>query len=511
MELSSLQSVLFFFLVTLFIFLFYQNPAKKQFSTRLKAYPLLGYLPQYIKNRHRFLDWTTEILTENPTHTMIFKSLGQNSGIITANPLNIEHMLKTNFKNYPKGERAIAMLEDFLGHGIFNSDGEHWNQQRKAASFEFNKRSLRNFVVDTVHDEVVERLLPLMSKASKNNETIDLQDVLERFAVDNICKVAFNDDPACLAEEFSDSSSSRFMKAFGEAQSIVTERFVDILKVSWRIKKLLNIGSERRLKESISIVNNYAMNIIRSRKGRPLDQFNDLLSRFASNNDNSEQYLRDVVISFLTAGRETTSSALTWFFWILSTRPDVKRKILEEVRSIRDLYQNLGETFSFDELREMHYLQAAISESMRLYPPVPLDTQSCKEDDIMPDGTSVGEGWSVTYSAYGAGRLEDVWGKDCNDYKPERWLQDGVFQPENPFKYPVFHAGPRMCLGKEMAYIQMKSITACVLENFEYNVVGKDQTPEYLLSLTLRMKGGLPIQVKERERVDIFNQQGEVT
>ncbi|XP_017698038.1 cytochrome P450 94A2-like [Phoenix dactylifera] len=501
MEISCLQSV-FFFLIPLFIFIFwYQNPAKKPTPGELQAYPLLGNLPQLLKNRHRFLEWTAEALIKNPTHTIVFQSLGQVSGIQTANPLNIEHVLKTNFKNYPKGERHIEMLEDFFGHGIFNSDGERWKLQRKAASFEFNTRSLRNFVVDTVQHEVVQRLLPLLKKASKKNETLDFQDVLERFAFDNICQVAFNEDPACLTEEgFGNTISSRFMKTFGEAQNLVVERFLDALDITWRIKKLLNIGSERRLKESISIINDYTTNIIRSRKERPLDHFSDLLSRFTSNKDNTEEYLRDVVVSFLTAGRETTSSALTWFFWLLSARPDVEKKILDEVRSIRALNQKASETFSFDELREMHYLHAAISESMRLYPPVALDTLSCKEDDTMPDGTLVHKGWFVTYHAYALGRLEDVWGKDCNNYKPERWLENGIFQPENPFKYPVFHAGPRMCLGKEMAYIQMKSIAACVLEKFEFNVVGKDKTPEYILSLTLRMKGGLPIQVRERKR-----------
>jgi cytochrome P450 len=96
------------------------------------------------------------------------------------------------------------------------------------------------------------------------------------------------------------------------------------------------------------------------------------------------------------------------------------------------------------------------------------------------------------------GRIEDIWGKDCNEFKPERWLENGIFKPENPFKYPVFHAGPRMCLGKEMAYIQMKSVAASVLERFRIKIL-RESTPETLLSFTLRMKGGLPIQVSKRE------------
>uniref|UniRef100_A0A0D9YGA1 Cytochrome P450 n=1 Tax=Oryza glumipatula TaxID=40148 RepID=A0A0D9YGA1_9ORYZ len=153
----------------------------------------------------------------------------------------------------------------------------------------------------------------------------------------------------------------------------------------------------------------------------------------------------------------------------------------------------------FDELREMHYLHAAITEAMRLYPPVAMDSHCCQNDDVLPDGTFVGKGWQVTYSAYAMARLEELWGADCEEFRPERWLdEDGVFRPESPFKYPVFHGGPRMCLGKEMAYIQMKSIAACVFERFSFRFVGGEGRPGLVFSVTLRMEGGLPMRVKKR-------------
>ncbi|WOL00504.1 hypothetical protein Cni_G09217 [Canna indica] len=499
MDLRLLCLVLF--PLSLFL-LIHRDSRRRRRCTGIKSYPFLGILPQFVKNRHRFLDWSTEALLHTPTHTMSFVSPGQVGGVITANPSNVEHILKTNFGNYPKGERSSAMLVDFLGHGIFNSDGDEWKWQRKQASYEFSKRSLRNFIVHTVQSEIVHRLLPLLRKAAEEQETLDLQDVLERFAFDSICKVAFNEDPACLSRDATSSSkTSRFMKAFEEAQNLIMVRFMAAIKFAWRVKKLLNIGSEKQLKKRIAIVHDYAMEIIRARRAKAasqLDDHHDLLSRFASDDDNSEEFLRDVVTNFLLAGRETTSSALTWFFWLLSSRPDVEEKILEEVKAVRASSKNASEAFSLEELREMHYIHAAVTESMRLYPPVPIDTVACVEDDAMPDGTFVGKGWAVSYSAYSMGRMEAVWGKDCNEYRPERWLENGVFRPESPFRYPVFHAGPRMCLGKEMAYIQMKSIIACVVERFEISVVKEEKTPEHVLSLTLRMKGGLPIKIKEK-------------
>ncbi|CAN6380479.1 unnamed protein product [Urochloa humidicola] len=251
------------------------------------------------------------------------------------------------------------------------------------------------------------------------------------------------------------------------------------------------------------------MDIVRARRRRQsssslgdTDRDDDVLSRLVASGDelHSDEVLRDVVLSFLIAGRETTSSALTWFFWLLSSRADVAVRIAGEVRAVRESTgSRAGEPFGFDALRDMHYLHAALTESMRLYPPAPIDSQSCAAADTLPDGTHVGAGWSVTYSAYAMGRLEAIWGEDCAEYRPERWLgEDGAFRPESPFRYTVFHAGPRMCLGKEMAYVQMKSIVASVFEEFVVDVK-KDAAggvPEHVLSVTLRMKGGLPVQVR---------------
>lgn len=85
-------------------------------------------------------------------------------------------------------------------------------------------------------------------------------------------------------------------------------------------------------------------------------------------------------------------------------------------------------------------------------------------------------------------------------YKPKRWFDDNVvYMQESPFKFLVFHGGPRVYLGKDMAYIQMKSIAATVIEMFEFDVqLENGKCPEYMLSLTLRMKGGLSVKVEER-------------
>jgi cytochrome P450 len=223
--LITLQSlfVVLFFSSLLYLYSKTQQSTRKPTIHGLKSYPIIGHLPHFIRNSNRFLEWMTEILLQSPTRTMGFCSIGTASGILTANPENVEYMLKLNSSNYPKGERTISMMEDFLGHGIFNSDGEEWKWQRKTASYEFNKKSLRSFVVETVHFEISNRLLPILNRAADRGDKVELQDVLERFAFDNICRVVTGEDPACLTEEDREafggtSSSKEFMAAFSDAQ-----------------------------------------------------------------------------------------------------------------------------------------------------------------------------------------------------------------------------------------------------------------------------------------------------
>ncbi|TKW17293.1 hypothetical protein SEVIR_5G357000v4 [Setaria viridis] len=508
MELSLTSSPLLVLLLTLLPVLYLlrlrPDPRIQPRADGLKSYPLLGVLPHLVKNQHRLLEWSTDVVRQCPTHTMSFKVPGLAGAAITANPTNVEHIARANFANYPKGNATVSTIEDFLGHGIFNSDGDQWLWQRKAASYEFSKRSLRNFVVDTVRFEVVERLLPLLGRAATDGRTLDVQDVLEHFSFDSICRVAFGEDPACLAEEgMAAPQSAEFMRAFNDVQDGVMARFMLPISSLWRVQRMLNLESERRLRSALGTVHGYADRIVRERRERGeagLASRDDFLSRFAASGEHSDESLRDVVTNFLLAGRDTTSSALTWFFWLVSGRPEVEDRIVREIRSVRaSSHGSAAATFSFDELREMHYLHAAITESMRLYPPVAMNTHCCQQDDFLPDGTFVGKGWQATYSAYAMARVEEIWGKDCEEFRPERWLgEDGLFQPESTFRYPVFHAGPRMCLGKEMAYIQMKSIVACVFERFSFRFVGGEERPGLVLSLTRRMEGGLAMQVNKR-------------
>ncbi|CAL4959438.1 unnamed protein product [Urochloa decumbens] len=499
--------------------------------------PVLGNVVALIRNFHRFLDWATDLLAAAPSSTIEVRGpLGLGNGVATADPRAVDHLLRANFPNYVKGARFAVPFADLLGRGLFLADGRLWSLQRKLASHSFTSRSLRRFSGRVLEAHLRRRLLPLLDAAADAGEPVDLQDVLRRFTFDNICSVAFGVETSSTLLPLEDGDDRRrheaFFGAFDDAVEISFARMFHPTTAVWKAMRLAGVGSERRLREAIGVIDDYVMAMVESEERQRVRGDEDgggeqhLLSRFAAameeENDGGElgamfesspeakrRFLRDVVVSFVLAGKDSTSSALTWFFWLLAANPRCERRVYEEAAASGSPRHGDGEDDhgggeGYDEVKGMQYLHAAITEAMRLYPPVPINTRVAAEGDVLPDGTAVRAGWFTDYSAYAMGRMPRLWGADCREFRPERWLAGGggEFVAADAARYPVFHAGPRACLGREMAYVQMKAVAAAVIRRFKVEplrAASMEAPPPYEMTATLKMKGGLPVRIRRRE------------
>ncbi|KAH7860398.1 hypothetical protein Vadar_012983 [Vaccinium darrowii] len=172
----------------------------------------------------------------------------------------------------------------------------------------------------------------------------------------------------------------------------------------------------------------------------------DLLTSYLNEDENmgvkfDNKFLRDTMLSFMAAARDTVSSALTWFLWLVSIQPVVEAKIRR--------------------------LEESISKQ-------------------------------IVFSIYAMGRMKFIWGEDCLEFKPERWItEQGEIKHEPSFKFFVFNAGPRACLGKNMALIQIKSVAAPIIHNSHVCVVvGHPVSPN--VSIDLHMEHGLMVNITKR-------------
>ncbi|CAJ2674071.1 unnamed protein product [Trifolium pratense] len=492
--------------------------SKKQHG--LINWPIFGMLPALLiglKTSNMYERLTNILIQQNGTFRFKGPWFTGLNLVVTSEPQNVEHLLKTRFTNFPKGNFVKDTVSDLLGDGIFAVDNETWQKQRKTASIEFHSTKFRKLTIESLFELVNNRLIPVLDSSLKKSVSIDLQDILLRLTFDNVCMIAFGVDPGCLQPNL---PVIPFAAAFEDATEAILLRFPSLACV-WKTMRFLNLGMERKLKKSIQKVDEFAENVIRERK-KELSLENehdddddarksDLLTVFMRLKDEngmaySDKFLRDICVNFILAGRDTSSVALSWFFWLIDQNHEVEERILEEICRVvsereeikKEEFDNNCLRFMPEEIKKMDYLHAALSEALRLYPSVPMDHKEVVEDDTFPDGTELKKGTKVIYAIYSMGRMESIWGKDCLEYKPERWLaKEGNFMSESAYKFTAFNGGPRLCLGKDFAYYQMKYVAASIIFHYHVKVVENHPiVPK--LSLTLYMKHGLKVNLHRR-------------
>ncbi|KAH7577809.1 hypothetical protein JRO89_XS01G0302500 [Xanthoceras sorbifolium] len=397
----------------------------------------------------RLYDYQTEVARKQSTFRLLAPS---QSVIYTTDTRNIEHVLKTNFDKYSKGKHDQEIATDLFGQGIFVVNGEKWKQQRKLASLEFSTRVLRDFSC-VVFRRNAAKLVNAVSEFANSGRVFDMQDILMRCTLDSIFKVGFGVDLNCL--DGSSKEGTEFMKAFDDSNALVYWRYVDPF---WKLKRFFNIGTEASLKNNIKIIHDFVHKLISTKRNLlNLQQYSEKIA----------QEVRDVTAA---AGLNTETN------------------INDFVARIKD-----------ETLEQMHYLHAALTETLRLHPAVPVDGRSAEMDDILPDGFRLKKGDGVYYIAYAMGRMDYIWGDDVEEFRPERWLKNEIFQPESPFKFIAFHAGPRICLGKDFAYRQMKIVSMALLRFFHFKLTDETKNVTYKTMFTLHIDGGLPLRAISRK------------
>ncbi|KAH9299602.1 hypothetical protein KI387_031284 [Taxus chinensis] len=471
-----------------------------------RRWPVIGMLPSVALNFRRVYDWETETLRANGG-TYVFRGAwkGKQDCVISCDPRNMEYVLRSNFANFPKGADFHAEFYDLLGDGIFNADFDAWRLQRNVAVLHFNSAGFRRFAAETMENMVYGKLVPLLAGVADRNATVDLQDVFLRYTFDNTCAVVFGRSPGCLS---ADLPRVPFAKAFDDGVEATFFRQI-LPRACWKLLRLLRLGKERQFRKALKPLREFTDDLIAyKKKTMGKGGAKDLLSRFMEQEGRyDDKFLRDTVMNFVIAGRDTSGVALAWFFWLLHRHPRVEEKLLAELNRVLSRRNNLEKEkpFTGAELQQCLYLHAALSETLRLYPSIPHDHKGTLNSDVLPDGTRIHSGMRFLYSIYSQGRMESIWGPDCMEFKPERWIEEaeGIqnvtsrLKRESPYKFAVFNAGPRVCLGREMAYAQMKAAAAAIVTRFHVRVNDNVEVrPRW--SLVLAIKNGLSVTLQKR-------------
>ncbi|KXS19426.1 cytochrome P450 [Gonapodya prolifera JEL478] len=455
---------------------------------------------------------------------------------------DVEFILR-NPDIFEKGEEGRAVIGQLLGEGIFAADGHQWLVARKTASNIFKASLFRtHFSADFAHQADV--LCSVLRTAALRGSVVDLQDVLLRCTIDSFARLALGTDVGALSKEpaftngvhrIQDAARGEeyermtfpdipFASAFDTANAIVNKRSSDPF---WKWTEYFS-GEDQKMLSALRLMDDFAQTLITKKRsevqasggkkgpGLEGDGPLSLLDYFLryENDDGSEltdRQMRDVVINFLIAGRDTTAQTLSWCFWELCHHPEAFARLREEAfRVLGSRNAQCG----YDHTKEMTWTTAVFYETLRLHPNVPTANKIPAADARLPGtNTRIYKGDIIQLSSYVMGRLKKVWGEDAEVWRPERWLTPAnTLVRESPYKWPVFNAGPRVCLGQAMATQEACVFLSTVARKFDVELWGEDEPRKwgvwhpqeekregrYSVGLTLGMRGGLDVKIRER-------------
>ncbi|TMW62711.1 hypothetical protein Poli38472_005329 [Pythium oligandrum] len=393
-----------------------------------------------------------------------------------------------------------------LGHGIFASDDATWIHQRKVASNLSTARALRETMTESIRKYTI-HLRQILETSGRDGKSIDIFQLFNRFTIEAFSEIGFGINMKSMEME----GEHPFQTAFDRVQRCTILRFIRP-PLFWKLQKALGLGAEAQLRADVKTIDNIVLDIIaqtfaRRQANEKRDGPTDIVSLSLDQYENSpegqngefdQQYLRDIVVNFLIAGRDTTAQALSWFLMNMTLHPRVLTKIRGEVKEVLSgLLDGTINTPTMDQVQQLTYLEAALKESLRLYPAVPFSFKAAANDIVMSDGTFIRKGQFIGLAGYAYRRQKYVWGPDAAEFNSERWIDPETDKLVNysAFKFFPFNAGPRICLGMNLAMLELKIVVASLVSRLDIEVIEPEKVT-YDFSMTLPVRGAMNANIK---------------
>ncbi|KAM0749900.1 cytochrome P450 [Meredithblackwellia eburnea MCA 4105] len=463
---------------------------------------LLGNLPAFQQGVDIIPEMWLEQMQNNKTGKTLSATLPWKRLISISNPAALEYVQHTNFKNYVKGQDAHDRLS-VLGEGIFASDGEKWNIQRKATSKIFTTSAFRGIISTSIESHLI-TLRQRLDKYCSQGNAFDIQTVFFAFTLDSFAQLAMGQELGCLGSE----KPIPFAVAFDYTQSVMSTRFV---KPIWKITEKFS-EEGREMRKQVKVLDEFTYGIIERREAQDREakkqgeERKDLLGLFMDlrgedNTKLNKTTLRDAILNLIIAGRDTTAQTLSWTFFHLLSHPEMIAKLREEVDGMAEI--------TYDNFKSLVYANAIFLEAVRLHPAVPKNGWEALGPDHIPGGPLIEKGDMVIWSDWAMGRLKSLWGEDAGVFRPERWIDENDHLiSESNYKLHGFNGGHRLCLGKGLATFEAITVMCNIIrdydiafaDNFLQNIemCKTEKTPMYGQSLTLPMKAPLMVTMSKR-------------
>lgn len=434
---------------------------------RAPTLPWVGCLPYYLRDPLRFL-----VQSRDLGDLVHLRFPGVESYMVNA-PALVDQVLVREASHLTK-DRFLRDMRSLLGDGLLTSEGDFWRRQRKLSQPAFHRERIAGYadaMVDATRTEL---------SGWRAGETRDVHEDLMRLTLDIVARTLFSADL--------DAQAARTV---GPALHAIMERYGNALLMGFSTLAALPLRVNTRAREAIAQLDKIIYDIVtrRRRGAAPTTPRSDLLAMLLEARDDdgsamTDKQVRDEVMTVFLAGHETTALALSWTFFELSRNPDVRAKLLHEVREV------LGDrTATVADVASLKYTEAVVYESLRLHPPAwSIGRESTRDFEL--GGRTIPAGSNLWISPYALHRDPRHF-SDPLRFRPERWL-DGLARRLPRGTYLPFGGGPRVCIGNVFAQMEATLLLATISQRYSLTL-SRDARIEAFPSVTLRPRYGVRV------------------
>ncbi|KAK0475189.1 cytochrome P450 [Armillaria novae-zelandiae] len=433
---------------------------------------LLGH--EYIlRSQDKFGDLETKWCREYGTVYRIKGSLGQDI-LIVSDPKALEHIFHSSCP-YPKTRDTNFMVSLILGGsgGLVVAEYDAHRRQRKVLNPAFSSANLRDFRI--IFQQCSEKVVNAMGRTSVS-EPIDVSAWMSKVSLDIIGLSAFRYDFGSLDgrdTELEGSLKYLHTASWQSNPSILEFIVVALIRIlPALVLKVLKTVSTRTAHELARVGKNagkVAREILAGQAELGVQDESDkdilnILTRARITGQMRDDEIEAQFVTFLIAGHDTTATTLSWLLYELAAHPEHQSIIREELK----------QTY-LDDYDALPFLNAAIKETLRLHPFAPTPARVAPYDDILPlmgsKTLEIPKGQTLYCSIYLYNRLPSIWGVDAEEWNPSRFLDKNI--PVSLGVYAnlmTFSAGSRSCIGWRFAVMEMQTVLANVIRNFEFSL-----------------------------------------
>ncbi|KIW06824.1 uncharacterized protein PV09_02504 [Verruconis gallopava] len=457
------------------------------------------------------LDWSEQ--SENDG-LLLLRSPFHRSRLLVTKPKALSDLLVTNAYDFVKPKKIANFLRKVLGDGLILVEGDVHRFQRKRAMPAFSFRHIKDLYPmmfrkavaltaaitaelaeqpqrdDGYGNDVVAGTTEINSWASK--VTLDIIGIAGMGKELNVLRNS--DDPLVRNyDELLEPTKEKLM--YFLLSAFLSPGLVKLLP--WRMNEVFErcttglgqicVENVRERREAIKL------------KG---DDHFDILSLLIKTNDFSDAELVDQLLTFLAAGHETTSSALTWTCFLLAKHLDYQEKLRDEIKE--NLPPHVLSDPSFDlatVLERLPLLNGVCNETLRLYPTVPITMRIAKRDTRLL-GSFIPKGTEIMIAPWAVNRSRELWGEDACVFRPERWIDADTGRPNNTggadsnYSLLTFLHGPRSCIGQGFAKAELRCLVAAFTWAFEWRLNMREEDVVPAGVITIKPEHGLHLKLR---------------